>query len=177
MTKEELISNLGTIARSGSKKFLEQIKEQGSASENSSNIIGQFGVGFYSAFMVADKVEVFSRSSKVNSPGYRWTTDGSGSYEIQEAENVEFGTKIVIYLKAECREYADEERIKSVIKKYSNFVGSPILLNGEKVNEIQPLWLKDAKEVTQEQHNEFYRFIANSYDTPRFVLHYKVLFF
>ncbi|XP_065367827.1 heat shock protein 75 kDa, mitochondrial [Calliphora vicina] len=173
MTREELVNNLGTIARSGSKKFLEQIKEKGAAAENSSNIIGQFGVGFYSAFMVADKVEVFTRSSKTNSPGLCWSTDGSGSYEIQEAEGVAHGTKIVIHLKPECREYADEDRIKSVIKKYSNFVGSPIYLNGQRANDIQPLWLMEPKEVSQEQHDEFYRFIGNTFDTPRFVLHYK----
>ncbi|XP_061390976.1 heat shock protein 75 kDa, mitochondrial [Musca vetustissima] len=173
MTKEELINNLGTIARSGSKKFLEQIREKGTTAENSSNIIGQFGVGFYSAFMVADKVEVFTRSSKVNSPGLCWSSDGSGSYEIQEAEGVELGTKIVIHLKPECREYADEDRVMAVIKKYSNFVGSPILLNGQKANDIQPVWLMEPKDVTKEQHDEFYRFIGNTFDTPRFVLHYK----
>lgn len=174
MTKEELINNLGTIARSGSKKFLEQIREKGTTAENSSNIIGQFGVGFYSAFMVADKVEVFTRSSKLNSPGLCWSSDGSGSYEIQEAEGVELGTKIVIHLKPECREYADEDRIMAVIKKYSNFVGSPILLNGQKANDIQPVWLMEPKDVTKEQHDEFYRFIGNTFDTPRFILHYKV---
>ncbi|XP_075165415.1 TNF receptor associated protein 1 [Haematobia irritans] len=173
MNREELINNLGTIARSGSKKFIEQIREQSSSSENSSNIIGQFGVGFYSAFMVADKVEVYTRSSKANSPGLCWSTDGSGSYEIQEAEGVELGTKIVIHLKPECREYADEDRIMAVIKKYSNFVGSPIYLNGQKANDIQPLWLMDPKDVSKEQHDEFYRFIGNTFDTPRFVLHYK----
>lgn len=113
MTKEELVNNLGTIARSGSKKFLEEIKEKGNAIENSSNVIGQFGVGFYSAFMVADRLEVFTRSAKLGEPGLRWSSDGSGTYEIQEAEGVSVGTKIVIHLKTECREYADEERIKS----------------------------------------------------------------
>lgn len=113
MTKEELINNLGTIARSGSKQFLEEIKSKGNAVENSSNVIGQFGVGFYSAFMVADRLEVFTRSSKVGEPGLRWSSDGSGVYEIQEADGVSIGTKIVIHLKTDCREYADEDRIKS----------------------------------------------------------------
>ncbi|XP_055846859.1 heat shock protein 75 kDa, mitochondrial [Episyrphus balteatus] len=173
MTEEELINNLGTIARSGSKHFLEQIKEKGAAVQNSSNIIGQFGVGFYSAFMVADRVDVYTKSSKVGSPGLRWSSDGSGSYEIQEAENVAYGTKIVIHLKPECREYADEDRIRAVIKKYSNFVGSSIYLNGKQANVIQPVWLMEPKDVTLEQHTEFYRFIGNTFDAPRFVLHYK----
>lgn len=171
MTKDELVSNLGVIARSGSKQFLEQIKESGSTNEE--NIIGQFGVGFYSAFMVADRLEVFTRSSQKDAPGYKWSSDGSGVYEISEADNVQVGTKIVIHLKPDSREYSDEQRVQNVIKKYSNFVGFPIFLNGERVNQIQPLWLMDPKEVTKEQHNDFYRFVGNTYDIPRFVLHYK----
>lgn len=172
MTRGELVENLGTIARSGSKKFLEEIKEK-TDSSSVGNIIGQFGVGFYSAFMVADQVEVYTRSSTQGEPGYRWTSDGSGSYEIQEAEGVAVGTKIVMHLKPDCREYSDEDRVRAIIKKYSNFVGAAIYLNGKQVNHIQPVWLKSAKEVTPEEHNEFYRFIGNSFDTPRFILHYK----
>lgn len=173
MTREELVENLGTIARSGSKKFLQEIKEKAGDSASVGNIIGQFGVGFYSAFMVADKVDVYTRSSIEGHPGYKWTSDGSGSYEIQEAEGVAVGTKIVMHLKPECREYADEMRVRGIIKKYSNFVGAGIFLNGQQVNHIQPVWLKNPKEVTPEEHNEFYRFIGNSFDTPRFILHYK----
>ncbi|XP_038106204.1 heat shock protein 75 kDa, mitochondrial [Culex quinquefasciatus] len=173
MTKEELIANLGTIARSGSKHFLEQVKEKGTTTENAQNIIGQFGVGFYSAFMVADRVDVYTKSSKTDSIGYKWTSDGSGNFEIQEAENVRVGTKIVIHLKADCREFSDEDRIREVIRKYSNFVGSPIYLNGKQANQIQPIWLMEPKDVTQDQHNEFYRFVGNTFDTPRFTLHYK----
>lgn len=112
MTKAELINNLGIIARSGSKQFMEELKNKADASD-SSNIIGQFGVGFYSAFMVAKKLEVFTKSSKIGSPGLKWSSDGAGSFEVEEVENVDVGTKIVIHLKPECREYADEERIKS----------------------------------------------------------------
>lgn len=174
MTKDELVANLGTIARSGSKHFLEQIKATGGITENSSNIIGQFGVGFYSAFMVADKVEVFTKSSKKDSIGYKWSSDGSGNFEIQEADGCIPGTKILIHLKSDCREYADEDKIREVIKKYSNFVGSAIYLNGHKANQIQPVWLLEPKDVTVDQHNEFYRFVGNTFDTPRFILHYKV---
>lgn len=173
MTHEELIDNLGTIARSGSKKFLKEIQEKKGDSASVGNIIGQFGVGFYSAFMVADKVDVYTRSSQEGHPGYKWSSDGSGSYSIAEAEGVAVGTKIVLHLKPDCREYADEMRVRAIIKKYSNFVGAAIYLNGQQVNHIQPVWLKNPKEVTQEEHNEFYRFIGNSFDTPRFILHYK----
>ncbi|XP_045492318.1 heat shock protein 75 kDa, mitochondrial [Colias croceus] len=171
MTKEELIQNLGTIARSGSKSFIEEIKKQGS--DQASSIIGQFGVGFYSAFMVADKLEVYTRSSKTGSPGFKWSSDGSGTYEIEEVDNVPIGTKIVVYLKTDCREFADEETVRNIIMKYSNFIGSPIYLNDVQVNSIKPLWLMDPKEVTHEQHVEFYRFVGNSYDKPRYTLHYK----
>ncbi|CAH2091856.1 unnamed protein product [Euphydryas editha] len=171
MTKEEIIQNLGTIARSGSKSFIEEIKKQGA--EQASSIIGQFGVGFYSAFMVADKIEVYTRSSIVGSLGYKWSSDGSGTYEIQEVDGLPVGTKIIVYLKTDCREFADDTTVKNIIMKYSNFIGSPILLNNEQINSIKPLWLMEPKEVTQEQHVEFYRFISNSYDKPRFTLHYK----
>ncbi|KAH8280416.1 hypothetical protein KR018_006686 [Drosophila ironensis] len=175
MTREELIANLGTIARSGSKQFLEQLKGDGKAASSgaSSNIIGQFGVGFYSAFIVANKVEVYTKAALPGAKGLRWSTDGSGSYEIAEAPDAQPGTRIVLHLKTDCREYADEERIRAVIKKYSNFVGAPILLNGKQANEIKPLWLMDPQAISQEQHHDFYRFISNSFDVPRFTLHYK----
>ncbi|XP_026326821.1 heat shock protein 75 kDa, mitochondrial [Hyposmocoma kahamanoa] len=171
MTKEELVQNLGTIARSGSKSFIEEVKKTGASDANS--IIGQFGVGFYSAFMVAEKIEVFTKSSKTGSLGYKWSSDGSGTYEIQEADNVQIGTKIVVHLKTDCREFSDDERVKNIIMKYSNFISSPIYLNEEQINQIKPLWLMEPKEVTNEQHIEFYKFISNAYDKPRFTLHYK----
>ncbi|KAJ8667840.1 hypothetical protein QAD02_009503 [Eretmocerus hayati] len=171
MTKDELVSNLGTIARSGSKAFLENLQNQQGA--DTSKIIGQFGVGFYSAFMVADKVEVFTKSYKNDSEGLYWTSDGSGSYEIASAEGVQPGTKIVLHLRTDSREFSDDTTLNGIIKKYSNFVGSPIYVNGKRVNNIQALWMMDPKDVTKEQHSEFYRFISNSYDEPRFILHYS----
>ncbi|MPC18646.1 Heat shock protein, mitochondrial [Portunus trituberculatus] len=144
MTKEELIENLGTIARSGSKMFIKELQEAGTTDPQS--IIGQFGVGFYSAFMVAEKVEVYSRSRLPNSVGFCWASDGCGKYTIEECEGVEPGTKIVCHLKIADREYADEQT---------------------------PLWLMDPKEVSPEQHDEFYRFVGSAYDKPRFVLHYR----
>ncbi|KAK4881855.1 hypothetical protein RN001_005174 [Aquatica leii] len=172
MTKEDLISHLGVIARSGSKAFLQELKAKNISTDNTNNIIGQFGVGFYSAFMVAEKVEVYSRAATQQS-GYKWSSDGTGAYEIQPADGVQLGTKIMIYLKPDCREFADEDTVSNVIKKYSNFVGSPIYLNGKIVNTVQPLWLLDPKSISAQQHNEFYRYISNSYDLPRYTLHYN----
>ncbi|CAG0888882.1 unnamed protein product [Cyprideis torosa] len=170
MTYEELTSNLGTIARSGSKAFMEEASK---GNVDATSLIGQFGVGFYSAFMVADKLEVFTRSAIPGSKGYHWTSDGSGSYDIQEAEGVAEGTKIVVHLKPENLEFADCDRICDIIKKYSNFVGSPVFVEGKRVNTIEALWLQDPKKVGSGEHDEFYRFVAHSYDRPRFILHYR----
>ncbi|NWX19207.1 TRAP1 protein, partial [Aegotheles bennettii] len=170
MTQEELVSNLGTIARSGSKAFLDALQSQ---AEASSKIIGQFGVGFYSAFMVADKVEVFSQSAEPGSPGYHWSSDGSGTFEIAEASGVRTGTKIIIHLKEDCKEFANEDRVKEVVTKYSNFISFPLYLNGRRINTLQALWMLDPKDISEWQHEEFYRFIAQAYDKPRYVLHYK----
>ncbi|KAI1320097.1 TNF receptor-associated protein 1, mitochondrial [Mortierella claussenii] len=173
MTEEEAISNLGTIARSGSKAFLETLKEDGTAGSTKDKIIGQFGVGFYSAFMVGSDIKVYTRSAKPGSKGYCWTSDGSGSYEIAEAENVAIGTKIVITLRPECKEYAKESLVENIIKKYSNFVDYPVHLNNKKVNAVQPLWTKDKSEISEQDHIEFYRYVAGAWDNPQFKLVYK----
>ncbi|KAK3816217.1 MAG: Hsp90 protein-domain-containing protein [Benniella sp.] len=174
MTEEEAISNLGTIARSGSKAFLETLNEEGAtAGTTKDKIIGQFGVGFYSAFMVGAEIKVYTRSAQPGSKGYCWTSDGSGSYEIAEAENVAVGTKIVITLREECREYANESVVEGIIKKYSNFVGYPVHLNNKKINAVQPLWTKDKSEITEQEHIEFYRYVAGAWDNPQFKLIYK----
>jgi len=169
MSKDELIENLGTIARSGTKKFLE---EEQSQSMDPASLIGQFGVGFYSTFMVGHKVEVFSRKMGEDI-GYRWSSDGSGKFELVEAEGLKVGSKIVIHLNGEAQEFSKEDHVKEIVEKYSNFVSAPIFLNGKKVNVLEPLWLLNSSQVTDEMHDEFYRFIAKAYDSPRFHLHYK----
>ncbi|KAM4631966.1 heat shock protein 75 kDa, mitochondrial [Discoglossus pictus] len=170
MTEEELVSNLGTIARSGSKAFLDALQNQ---AESSGKIIGQFGVGFYSAFMVADNVAVYSQSAEPGSAGYRWSSDGSGVFELAEASGVRPGTKVTIQLKDDCKEFANEDRVREVVTKYSNFVSFPVYLNGKRINTLQALWMMDPKEIGEWQHEEFYRFIAQAYDKPRYTLHYK----
>lgn len=170
MNQEELVNNLGTIARSGSKAFQDALQSQ---SDTSSSIIGQFGVGFYSAFMVADKVDVYSQSAESGVPGYKWSSDGSGMFEIAEASGVRPGTKIVLYLKDECKDFSSEDRVKEVVTKYSNFVSFPIYLNGRRLNTLQALWMMDPKEISEWQHEEFYRYVAQAYDKPRYILHYR----
>lgn len=170
MTQEELVANLGTIARSGSKAFLDALQNQ---AEASSTIIGQFGVGFYSAFMVSDRVDVYSQSAEPGTPGYKWSSDGSGVFEIAEASGVQRGTKIVLHLKDDCKEFASEDRVKEVVTKYSNFVSFPIFLNGRRLNTLQALWMMEPKEISEWQHEEFYRYVSQSYDKPRYTLHYR----
>src|SRR5262249_43680235 len=142
MTHGELIDNLGTIAHSGSKAFLEQIK----ASKGDTHLIGQFGVGFYSAFMVAEKVTVYTRSYQPDETGWIWTSDGQTGYEIEPGSDLERGTRIVLQLRD--TEFAQASRVESVIKHYSNFVPFPIELNGNVVNTVQALWTKQKSEVT-----------------------------
>jgi len=171
MTRQEMIDNLGTIARSGSKAFMQQLKDGGKVEPK--DIIGQFGVGFYSAFMVADKIDVYSKSSVESSVGHLWSSDGSGKYSMQELADVQPGTKIVLTLKTEDAEFCDETNVRDIIKKYSNFVGSDVSLNNEKTNQLKPVWLMDPKEVDAETHDDFYKYVANAFDKPRFTLHYR----
>lgn len=173
MTKAEMIENLGTIAKSGSTEFLKQMKDGDPKAEVNQNIIGQFGVGFYSAFMVGDEVDVFSQSYKTDEPSYKWSSDGSGVYDISEADGVQRGTKIVVHLKGDSYDFAKEEVLKAIVKKYSNFVGVPIFLNGKRANVVQALWLMNPQDITSEMHEEFYRFISGVFDKPRFQFHYK----
>ena len=179
MTSGEMVQNLGTIARSGSKAFLQEISEKISKDKEAAtpsdpeSIIGQFGVGFYSAFMVADKIEVFSKSSMEGDAAHHWSTDGSGTYVVREADGVADGTKIVVHLKSNCTEFSDETQVKEVVKKFSSFVGSTLTLNGTKANDLRPVWLMDPKEVDVDTHEDFYRYVANAVDKPRFVHHFR----
>ena len=170
MTRAELIENLGTIAHSGSKAFLKAI---GEGTAKNPSLIGQFGVGFYAAFMVAKSVKVYSHSFKTDEPGHVWSSDGSGSYEIEEAADVSRGTKIVVGLKDDCGEFATDHRIKSIVERYSAFVSFPINLNGKRVNTVQALWLRGKNEIKDEEYTEFYKFQSHTYDEPLLRLHFS----
>ncbi|MEN8662768.1 MAG: molecular chaperone HtpG [Lentimonas sp.] len=170
MTHDELIENLGTIAHSGSKAFLNALKESG---ERNDNLIGQFGVGFYSVFMVADSVKVFTRTWNPEGESYCWSSDGSGAYEIETLEGERRGTRIEIALKDEYKDFAKKDRIEEIIKKYSTFVQFPVKVEGEVLNTVQAIWLKNKSDVTEEEYKEFYKFQANAFDDPRFWLHFS----
>lgn len=168
MTKDELIENLGTVAHSGSKEFLEKLAEN---KENAAKLIGQFGLGFYSAFMVSQKVRVISRSYKKNSKGYIWTSDGMNNYTISQEEGIKRGTRVVVDLKKEYEKYAEEDNVKNIINEYSNFVSSPIFIDEKRINTVQAIWVKNPNEVKDKEYNEFYKFLTNSPSEPFYHLH------
>ncbi|MEC7274469.1 MAG: molecular chaperone HtpG, partial [Verrucomicrobiota bacterium] len=170
MTHEELIENLGTIAHSGSKAFLNALKEGG---EQNENLIGQFGVGFYSVFMVADSVKAYTRSWHKDGKCFCWSSDGSGAYEIEEVEGERRGTRIVISLKEEYKDFAKKVRLEEIIKKYSAFVQFPVMVEGEKLNTVGAIWLKGKSDISDEEYKEFYKFQAKAFDDPRFWLHFS----
>jgi len=170
MTRTELVENLGTIAHSGSKAFL---KALGEGEAKNTSLIGQFGVGFYSAFMVAKGVKVYSHSWRAAEPGQVWTSTGTGSYEIEESEGQRRGTKIVIELKDECADFSQDWKVKEILERYSAFVSFPINLNGKRVNTIQALWLRSKSEIKEEEYTAFYKFQAHAFDEPRLRLHFS----
>ena len=169
LTREELVENLGTIAHSGTRSFLEAVRKEG---KDNAEVIGQFGVGFYSAFMVADHVEVYTHSWRNDGEHLKWESDGGGGYTISEAPGQKRGTRIVLHLKDEEKEFAKADRLKGVVERYSNFVGFPVLVGGERVNTVEALWLKSKSEVTEEQYKEFYQFSAHAFDDPRYTMHF-----
>lgn len=172
MTREELIRNIGTIAHSGSAEFIRQAMAD---KENSSNIIGRFGVGFYSVFMAADKVTIRTRSFRPDAKTVEWVSDGLGTYTIAELEDdAPRGTAITVQLKEDAAEFADKNQITSIIKKHSNFISFPILVQEEKVNTVPALWRENKFSVTPEQYKEFYTFLTYDHEAPLDTLHMSV---
>jgi molecular chaperone HtpG len=169
MTKDELIENIGTIARSGTGEFIKQMTQD---DKKDINLIGRFGVGFYSVFMVAEKVEITSRSATSGEPAWNWISDGKGSFEITEGpQDAPRGTTIKVFLKEEAKDFAQKWQVESAIKKYSNFVPFPILVDNEQINTLNAIWREPKSSVKDEQYNEFFKFIANENEDPLTRLH------
>ncbi len=172
MTKDEIVKNIGTIAKSGSAEFLKQLSKN---KEQANNIIGKFGVGFYSVFMVAEKVEIISRSFKKDAKPIKWVSDGTGSFEVTELdEDVQRGTKIIIHLKKDEKEFAEKYRIESVVKKHSNFITFPIKFEKEQLNTISAIWREPKSSVKKEQYIEFYKFLTYDTEEPLEIIHRSV---
>jgi len=155
MSHDELIENIGTIAYSGSSKFLKGIAE---GKEDSLNLIGRFGVGFYSVFMAGKEVHLTTRSYKEDEPAVEWRSDGVGDYEIVPVEKAPRGTKVEVFLRDDATEFSEKYRIENVIKKYSNFVPFPIFIDGEQVNKISAIWREPKSSIKEEQYHEFFKF-------------------
>lgn len=169
MTAAELEANLGTIAHSGSNAFLLELAE---AAKKDVNLIGQFGVGFYAAFMAGSKVRVQSRSWD-GSEGNEWESDGSGSFTIKEEPGLHRGTRIIVDLKEDAHDYAMKWKVEAIIKQYSAFVSFPIKLAGETVNTVQAIWTRNKSEITDTDYTDFYKFVGNAIDEPLYRLHFS----
>ena len=176
MSRQDLIDNLGTIARSGTNKFIESIK---SKKTNDISAIGQFGVGFYSSYMVADTVAVHSKNAEDDS-SHLWISNGKDNYTIEELKKENRGTKISLNIKKDSEEFLDSMRLRSIISKYSNYIPFPIYLKDldtkdkeEKINEGNPLWLKDKKDIKTEDYKQFYNNISFNFDEPLKTIHFN----
>ncbi|MBT4888322.1 MAG: molecular chaperone HtpG [Rhodospirillales bacterium] len=182
MSRDELNDLLGTIARSGTQAFAEQISKNNADKDkkdkDTSALIGQFGVGFYSSFMVADKVEVLTRKAG-DEKAWLWESDGRGSYTIADAERETSGTDIIVHIKKADKEYLEPMRITNIVKTYSDHVGVPVTLAKEEgeletLNTASALWGRDKKDITPEQYTEFYHHVAHAFDEPWLTLHNRV---
>jgi len=171
MTRDELIENLGTIARSGTLDFLSKFAE---AKKPDINIIGQFGVGFYASFMVAQMVEVRSRKAG-SEEAFCWRSDGKGEFSVEEDERGTRGTDVILYLKQGEGEFLKEDRLRAIVQRYSDHIALPIYLNDDKkpANRGGALWLRPKNEISREQYREFYRHVAHAFDDPALVMHWK----
>ena len=172
MTYDEVDENIGTIAKSGSKLFKEQLE---AAKKADVDIIGQFGVGFYSAFIVADKITLETRSP-YSKNGVRWVSSGDGNYEIEEISKENRGTEITLHLKdgEEYSEFLEEWKIKELVKKYSNYIRYEIYFKDEVINSTKPIWKRDKKELKDEDYNEFYKATFHDWNDPLFHINLKV---
>lgn len=173
MNKDDLIKHIGTIAKSGTADFVKNMKDNGSAVD----LIGQFGVGFYSAFMVAKKVEITTKKAG-EKQAYQWTSDGLDGFEIMPAKRDENGTDIKLFLKDDAKDFTDTIYLRHIIRTYSDHVEYPIVLNlgkagEETVNTASALWTRNKAEITEEQYKEFYHHISKNFDDPWMTLHFK----
>ncbi len=176
MTREELIKNIGTIASSGTKKFVEQLTGD---QKKDMSLIGQFGVGFYSVFMVADKVILTTKRLGADAPAMRWESTGDGTFTLEESDKKDRGTELEIHIKDEDKEYLEDHRIRTVIRKYSEYISHPISLadkdgKEEVLNGKPPIWRRSKSEISKEQYDEFYKHLTYDDEPPLALTHNQV---
>ena len=183
MTRDEMVENLGTIAHSGSERFLADHARSGmekagaeKTESDATNIIGRFGIGFYAVFMVADKVEVTSRAAFGDGQAFTWTSDGTGSFSIAPSQDAdpERGTIVRAWLKDDAKEFLEKYRLENVLRRHSSFIAFPLLLEGERVNTTPALWREPKFSITKEQYADFYKFLTYDQNPPLDVLHLSV---
>ena len=171
MSRDELMENIGTIAKSGSAEFLKKAGRK----KGLEGLVGKFGVGFYSVFMVAREVVIRTRSIRPGEPAVEWKSDGLGTYEISDLdEPIKRGTRIEVRLKEDAGEFAEKQRITGIVKKHSNFVSFPIFVEDERVNTIPAIWREPKFSITKEQYEEFYKFLTFDSEGPLETLHVSV---
>ena len=168
MTRDEIVENLGTIAHSGAAEFLKKLQ----AEQKPADVIGQFGVGFYSVYMVADEVAVTSRSYRPDAQAVHWTSKGDNTYTLEDAEKTDRGTEIVVHLKEDAAEYAQDWKIEQIVKKHSDFVSFPIQVKDRAVNQQTALWRQSPREVTDEQYDNFYKQLTLDFEAPLRHIHF-----
>lgn len=170
MSHDDLLETLGTIAKSGTGAFVEALK---ASDKDAPGLIGQFGVGFYSAFMVADRVDVLTRKAGEDK-SWQWSSDGKGEFTIEQGERNTSGTTVVLHLKKDAKEFLEESRIRHIIKTYSEHISFPVKLGGDTLNSASAIWTRAPKEITEEQHIEFYHHVSHAFDKPWHVMHNRV---
>ncbi len=168
MTRDEIVENLGTIAHSGAAEFLKKLQ----AEKKPADVIGQFGVGFYSVYMVADEVTVTSRSYRPEATAVRWTSQGDNTYTLEDADKTDRGTEILVHLKEDAAEYAQDWKIEQIIKKHSDFVSFPISVKDHVANQQTALWRQSLREVTDEQYDNFYKQLTLDFEAPLLHIHF-----
>lgn len=198
MNMAEVEENIGTIARSGTKAFMQSLKEQAQAASDNPELIGQFGVGFYASFMVADKVTLCTRTAGSMETGCCWESTGDGSYTIEECNREQRGTEITLHMKEEFREYLDEWKIRSIVKKYSDYIQYPVVMDitrteapkgvdGKEIegagtietieeqtlNSMKAIWARPKSDVTEDEYNEFYKHISHDFEAPFRTIHFS----
>ena len=167
LTRDEMVENLGTIAHSGAAEFMKRLQ----AEKKPADVIGQFGVGFYSVYMVADEVSVTSRSYRPDAQAVQWTSKGDNTYTLEDVEKADRGTVITVKLKEDAAEYAEDWKLEQIIKKHSDFVSFPIYVKDKAVNRQTAIWRQSARDVTAEQYDEFYKHLTLDFDAPLTHIH------
>jgi molecular chaperone HtpG len=170
MNHEDLLSTLGTIAQSGTGAFIEQL---GKDEKSDLGLIGQFGVGFYSTFMVSDKVEVTTRKAG-EKEAWLWVSDGKGEFSIEEAERSERGTTVVMHIKKDAKEFLEDVRVSHIVKTYSDHISFPVTLGEKTLNSASAIWTRAPKDISEEQYQEFYHHTSHAFDDPWLTIHNKV---